>query len=340
MTARRFAVRLLAALTVVGLAGLVSPARAADPVTIRAGYVIAPAEILPMMLLAPGAAKHEGKSYKLENTRIGASSQQITSIAARQLDLAALNYSSTPLAIINAHLDDIRIICGEIEDGHPGYYSVTYWVRKDSGIRKVEELKGKTLATNGFGTGTEMAMKIELKKHGLDPANDVHIVEVPFPAQAAALMEKKVDLDEPPTAFTGNPKFQAAARPLFQMRDAFGKSYLSFLTARTGFIEKNRAALVDFLEDYLRAVRWFQDPKNHAQAVAIASKFTHIPAKVFGDWVFSKGDFYRDPDGLVDMTALQSNVEAAARLKVIPRSVDMSKYADFSLVKEAAARIK
>ncbi len=311
----------------------------AEPLKIRAAYVIAPAEILPMMLLAPGAAQHEGKSYTLETTRIGASSQQITAIAAGQIDLAALNYSSTPLAIINAHLEDLRIICGEIEDGHPGYYSATYWVRKNSGIHKVEELKGKTLATNGFGTGTEMAMKIVLKNHGLDPATDAHIVEVPFPAQAAALMEGKVDLDEPPTAFTSNPKFQAVARPLFEMRDAFGKSYLSFLTARAGFIEAHRAALVDFLEDYLRAVRWFENPQNNDQAIAIASKFTHIPAKVFKGWAFGKGDFYRDPDGNVDMKALQSNVNDAARLHVIPKSIEMSKYADLSLVKEAAARL-
>ena len=39
------------------------------------------------------------------------------------------------------------------------------------------------------------------------------------------------------------------------------------------------------------------------------------------------------------MKALQSNVDAAARLKVIPHAVDMSKYADLSLVKEAAARL-
>ncbi len=344
MTARRFALPraatfVAAAVAATVLTGLAGSAQA-EPEKIRVAYVVAPAEILPMMLLAPGAARHEGKSYKLDITRIGASSQQITSIAAGQIDIAALNYSSTPLAILNAHLDDIRIIASDIEDGHPGYYSATYWVRKDSGITKVEELRGKTLCVNGFGTGTEMALKIMLQKHGLDPANDAHIVEVPFPAMAAALSEKKVDLAMPPTAFTNNPKFQAVARPLFEMRDAFGPSLLSFLTARTGYIEKHRAVLIDFLEDYVRATRWFEDPKNIDQATAIASKFTHIPEKVFKGWLFSKGDFYRDPDGLVDMKALQSNVNDAARLGVIPKAVQMDKYADFSLVKEAVARIK
>ncbi len=335
-SAFRSVVPVLAAIALA--AGLVAPGVAA-PTRIRAAYVVAPAEILPMMLLAPGAARHEGKSYTLEITRIGASSQQITAIAAGQIDIAALNYSSTPLAILNAHLDDIRIIASDIEDGHPDYYSATYWVRKDLGITRVEELKGKTLSVNGFGTGTEMALKIMLQKHGLDPANDVHIVEVPFPTMAAALNDKKVDLAMPPTGFTNNPKFHAMARPLFEMRDAFGPSLLSFLTARTGYIEAHRAALVDFLEDYIRATRWFEDPKNIEQATAIATKFTHIPAAVFKGWLFSKGDFYRDPDGLVDMKALQSNVDDAARLHVIPKSVEMKNYSDFSLVKEAAARL-
>ena len=38
-------------------------------------------------------------------------------------------------------------------------------------------------------------------------------------------------------------------------------------TARKSFIDKNRAAMVDFFEDMLRVVRWYLDPKNHDEAV-------------------------------------------------------------------------
>ena len=311
----------------------------AEPLKIRMAWVVTPASLIPIMFKPPGVAKHLGKSYVIEDTHIGASSQQITAIAANQIDIAALNYSSLPLAVINGHLEDLRIIADEIQDGHPGYYSATFWVRKDSGINRVEDLKGKTLAVNGHGTGVEMALTIVLEKHGLK-TSDAQIVEVPFPNQAATLADKKVDLAEPPTAFTVDPKFQEMAKPLFRASDAFGASTLSFWVARKDYIAKNRAALVDLIEDYIRAVRWYNDPKNNKEAIGIASAYTKIPAAKFEGWLFGKGDFYRDPNAMVDMDALQSNIVAAAKLKVIPREIVAKNYEDLSLAREAAKRIK
>jgi NitT/TauT family transport system substrate-binding protein len=311
----------------------------AEPTKIRMAWVVTPPSLIPIMFKKEGVAKHLGKSYVVEDTHIGASSKQITAIAADQIDIAALNYSSFPLAVLNGGLNELRILADEIQDGKPGYYSATFWVRKDSGINRVEDLKGKTLAINGRGTGVEMAMNIVLQKHGLTQG-DVQVVEVPFSNQAATLADKKVDLAEPPVAFTNNPKYQAMAKPLFRASDAFGISTLSFWVARRDYIAMHRAVLVDLLEDYIRAIRWYTDPKNNTEAIAIASAYTKVPAERYEGWAFGKGDFYRDPNGLVDLAALQSNMEAAAKLKVIPKALDAKKFADLSLVREAAARIK
>jgi NitT/TauT family transport system substrate-binding protein len=331
--------RLRQVIAALAVAMLACTAAQAEPTKIRIAWVVTPASLTPIMFKPPGVAKHLGKSYVIEDTHIGASSQQITAIAANQIDIAALNYSSFPLAVLNGQLDDLRIIADEIQDGRPGYFSVGYWVRKDSGINRVEDLKGKTLAVNGHGTGVEMALTIVLEKHGLG-LKDAQIVEVPFANMAATLNDKKVDLAEPPAAFTADPKFRDMAKQLFTGSDAFGVSTLSFWVARKDYIAKNRAALVDLLEDYIRAVRWYNDPKNNKEAIAIASAYTKIPPEKFEGWAFGKGDFYRDPDSIVDIAALQSNMEAAAKLKVIPRALDAKKFEDLSLVREAGARIK
>jgi NitT/TauT family transport system substrate-binding protein len=149
-----------------------------------------------------------------------------------------------------------------------------------------------------------------------------------------------VDVAVAPNTFTHDPKFLAMARQLFTMSDAFGVSTLSFWTARKDYIAKNRAALVDLIEDYIRAIRWYTDPKNQAEASEIVSQYTKIPAATFKGWLFTKEDFYRDPNGLVDLAALQKNIEAAAKLGVIPRPITAKNYEDLSLAREAAARIK
>jgi NitT/TauT family transport system substrate-binding protein len=108
---------------------------------------------------------------------------------------------------------------------------------------------------------------------------------------------------------------------------------------RKGFIEKHRAALVDFMEDVLRIERWYLDPQNHDQVAQIASGFLKVPPERFG-WLFTKQDSYRDPDGLPDLVALQRNVDTAAALGFFKPGIVVNDYADLSIVKEAAARLK
>ena len=67
-------------------------------------------------------------------------------------DIALLGFTSLPLAIENARMDDLRAIVGELQDGAPGYYSNEFAVLADGPIRKVEDLKGKVLATNAQGS--------------------------------------------------------------------------------------------------------------------------------------------------------------------------------------------
>ncbi len=119
---------------------------------------------------------------------------QITAISQGEIDIAAFGYTSYPLAIQNGGMSDLRIIADEIQDGAPGYYSTPYFVRKDSGIDKIEDMKGKVAATNGLGSGVDIAMRAVLHKHGLEVKRDYTMIEAPFPAHKAMLKEKKADL--------------------------------------------------------------------------------------------------------------------------------------------------
>jgi hypothetical protein len=108
---------------------------------------------------------------------------------------------------------------------------------------------------------------------------------------------------------------------------------------RKSFIDKHRAAVVDFMEGMLRIERWYLDPKNHDAVAKIAGGILKMPPERFG-WVFTKQDYYRDPNGLPDLEALQRSVDTAADLGFLKSSIDVKKYADLSIVKEAAACLK
>jgi NitT/TauT family transport system substrate-binding protein len=316
-----------------------SAANAADPVKIRMGWVAPVANWGSIILEKKDLAKHMGKSYVLEAIRYQGTPQMITAIANNELEISNLAYSSLAIAIENAGLDDIRVIADEFQDGVPGYFSQQYYVRKDSSIQKVEDLKGKVIGTNGGGSAVDVAIRAMLRKHGLEEKRDYTMLEAPLPAMPAMLLEKKADLIPAVLPFALNPKLREEGRVLFEQKEALGITQMISWNARKAFIEKNRAAMIDFMEDMLVITRWYEDPKNHDEAAQIASKITKAPAASFG-WIFTKQDTYRDPNLIPNLEALQRNVDTTRELGFVKKKININDYADLTLVKEAAKRLK
>jgi NitT/TauT family transport system substrate-binding protein len=319
---------------------LIGPAAAQQPVKIRAGWITTPASLIPLIFAKPGLAKHRGRSYVFEPVYFAASPLQITALTNNELDLAALGYSSFPLAVQNAGLGDLRILADEIQDGVPGHYATPYWVRKDSGIDKIADLKGKVVATNGLGSGVDLIMRSTLLKHGLVATRDYTVIEAPFPTQKAVLKDRKADLIVTALPFTYDPEVVDMAKILFDSRSGFGTVALSFWTARKEFIDKNRAALVDLLEDYVAALRWYLDPTNHKEAAQITAGFLKRPPAAFEGWLFTNRDFHRDRNAVPNLAALQENVDKIRELGFIKAPLEVGKFADLSLVQEAARRLQ
>jgi NitT/TauT family transport system substrate-binding protein len=313
-------------------------ARAGEPPTIRVGWVVAGANLTPTLFAKPGIAKHEGQTYRMEPVHFSGTPQMITALAAGELDIAALAFSSFGLAIQNARMDDLRLIGDLYQDGVDGYYANEYLVRSDGPIHTIGDLKGKILATNGIGGAVDMALRKILRDHGLEANRDYQIVEIPFPYMAAALEDKKVDLAGMVMPFALTAKKSGKVRTLFTMKDAMGEAQTTLMAARAGFIAAHRAALVDFFEDWQRAMRWYYDPKNRADAIKILSDFTKEPPSAYEEWVFTKRDYYRNPDVIPNVKALQNNLNTQKELGLLKISVNVEKYADLSLVEEAAKR--
>jgi len=71
----------------------------------------------------------------------------------------------------------------------------------------------------------------------------------------------------------------------------------------------------------------------------LVAQATKRPPGFYSKWLFTKRDYYRDPNGLPDLAALQQNIDYQKKLGFIRQSLDVKKYADLSLVKAAARRL-
>src|SRR5262249_31469698 len=154
--------------------------------------------------------------------------------------------------------------------GVPGRYSQEYLVLADGTVKTVADLKGKVIGTNAAGSAVDVATRAMLRKAGLEDKRDYTVLETPFPTMRAMLAEKKVDMVPGVLPFPLAPELPKIARPMFPQREAIGETEMLVWVARKPFIDKHRAALVDFMEDTLRIVRWYLDPANQKAAAEIA----------------------------------------------------------------------
>jgi NitT/TauT family transport system substrate-binding protein len=330
----------VAAAMAVGMIGFTTMA-GADPLTIRVGWVVTPGHLAPLIeelgKREPGVFKHLGKSYVMQAVHFQGTTPEIQAQAIGELEVASFSSAAVALAITNAHLDE-RIVADVVADGIPGHFSENFVVLADGPIKKIEDVKGKRIATNTIGSASDEAMRTMFRKHGIKDS-DFTTVEANFANMPPMLEGGKLDmigvLPQFAKGIIGNSKYKV----LFQAKDAVGPTQAVMWAMRADFIAAHRPALVDFFEDHIRAVRWFLDPKNRDETLAITSAVTKLPKEKLA-FAFTKEDFYHSPDARPELGSVQKEIDESVKLGVLPKPVEIiPKYVDLSLIEEAKKRI-
>jgi NitT/TauT family transport system substrate-binding protein len=337
MSFRNFAIAITAGLMWAADCGL---GHAAEPLKIRIGWANTPATISPLLFQKTDLMRHYGKSYIVEAIRYAGTTPALAALKAGDLEIGSVSFSNVGSAIVQQGMHDLRIIGDGNQGGVHGYTSVEFFVRNDSGIMTVADLKGKIVAANAFGGAADFGLRAMLHKHGLQDKRDVTIIEAPYPAIGKKLLDGEVALTALAPPFTYDPTVKANTRILFTVKDAMGPTQQLVTGAMQGFLEKNRPAVVDFMEDFIVSLRWFLNPANRDEAIKILARLTKLPEDQFSSWVFTKDDYYHDPDARPNIPALTQNLASLKEMGFLPVALDPTPYVDMSFVDEAAQRLK
>jgi NitT/TauT family transport system substrate-binding protein len=294
-------------------------------------------QFVPLMPLAPKSLyRHWGKSYVVEPIFMAGGGPALTALAAGEIDIGGYGPPAIANAVNEAKLD-VRVIAQVLSIDVPGWNRNEFWAKTP--VKSLAELKGKTIATNSRNSVSDAAVHIVLDKVGLKDGRDYQMVEMRFPAILPAIESGRVDVGMLIQPFS----LRAAEKgyvPLFAIGDAFGPSETLVWATRGEFIAKNRAVLVDFMEDHIRMRRWAMDPATRMEAVELYARVDKQPVEAFAPWVLTNKDTYRHPEALVDVTRFQKNVDDMRAAGLITASIDATKYVDTSIAREAAARLK
>jgi NitT/TauT family transport system substrate-binding protein len=237
--------------------------------------------VLPISNVAPlylGIQKgfFEEEGLEIEPAPAQSGNEIVTAMVSGDQPFAFLGY--VPAASGRAQGLPIKLIANADNGAETAKEEWTQlMVAKDSAIRDVKDLEGKTIAVNALKGVGEVVIKAALDKRGVDP-NSIELLEVPFPEMPAALERGRVDVIWAPEPFLTS-VLGAGGRAIEAPLTTLGERFPNGTYATT---EQYLAENEDVVERFARAMNKSSDyaTENPDEARATIPEFTQIPAEV------------------------------------------------------------
>jgi NitT/TauT family transport system substrate-binding protein len=142
-----------------------------------------------------------------------------------------------------------------------------FWVYAVPGINGMEDLKGKVFGVTRFGTLSDLASRIALRAHGIEPDRDITMVQTGGPAEGLSAMAAgkiaAAALTPPGTLQARKLKFKL----LFDMTKMDAEYHINGVVTTRKFLRSNEDTVRRFLRAYVEGAARGQRDKNFALKV-------------------------------------------------------------------------
>jgi NitT/TauT family transport system substrate-binding protein len=152
--------------------------------------------------------------------------------------------------------------------------TMSYQIVVKPEIRTASDLKGKRIGISRFGSSPDVAVRLALRKLGLNPETDVAFLQTGgSPERLAALLGNKVD------ATVLNAPFDRVSQKqnlrILADTSKMGLSYFDTGIVTTRRLTRNNEDIVrQFMRAYVEAIKVFKT--NKSRTLAIAARYTHV----------------------------------------------------------------
>ena len=173
---------------------------------------------------------------------------------------------------------------GAVEVAAVNTLGVLYVVTTGDDITSVADLAGKTIYSTGKGTTPEYTLNYILEQNGLVPGEDV---TVEYKSEATEVLSAMQMSSGYPIAMLPQPYVTTAQMQMeglsiaLDMTEEWNKVspdsalVTGVVLARTQFVEENKAAFEEFLEDYAASVEFVN--ANTQEAAALVAQYGIVP---------------------------------------------------------------
>jgi ABC-type nitrate/sulfonate/bicarbonate transport system substrate-binding protein len=301
---------------------------AAAQETIRVGWTIPAEEAKYWMMRRPEQFAQLGKTYKIEWTQFQGTAPMVQAMVAGALDCS----TQAPLSLANGVLqgDLHAYIVAQHVGERPGSFSVYWAVKDDSPIKTVADMKGKSVGTNVFGSGILGPMFLLLRKNGLDPQNDIRMVETGFPGSEDAIRTGRVDVGVLNQPFAARAEKKGGLRKLFALSDQQQNIVHILEVCRKDFVDKNPELVKSYVRDLTTGMK--KALADRAETLKVVNEVIKAPIEVLDTYLLKANDFAREPGAAPNFPAIQAMFDIYAATGMIKQKLDVSQFRHPSIV--------
>jgi ABC-type nitrate/sulfonate/bicarbonate transport system substrate-binding protein len=205
-------------------------------------------------------------------------------------------------------------------------------------IRRMEDLKGKTLAVSGVGEFTDVGTRLLLKKYGLLPETDVKLRALfgNHPLRLSALQAGQIDgtvMSMPYNKMAVKMGF----KELVHLREVI-KTPQGGLVTTVKKIRGEPGLVLRAVKAALMANRFLKDHKE--EFIKLLAKESGIHEPVVADLIYEEAVKLYSDNGLISEDAMQEFIANSKDSLRVSREVSLSEIADFSFARKALSDLK
>jgi ABC-type nitrate/sulfonate/bicarbonate transport system substrate-binding protein len=296
----------------------------ADPVKLTVGYGPASDFTLNFIKLKPEIAKNYGKAYTLDLQEFRGSDMRFRAYLSGALDGATGSANS----VIDAASKGIDLVMvASISKESSKGFSTTYFVRDDSPIKTLADMKGKVIGINALRSSIQLWANLAAEKGGLDPARDVRFAVVEFPVEGQALRSKQIDVGCFPQPYATMEMEKGGMRALFTAREIVPfDQETQVLFFRREVLKKSPEAVRAFLADFASATQFYLNHGDEARRLLLKANIVKMPDVTF----LAMKDYYRAPDLKIDVNSLIKMQDMLIKAGYQDKAIDMKTIVDLS----------
>ncbi|SEG54902.1 NitT/TauT family transport system substrate-binding protein [Nonomuraea solani] len=278
-----------------------------EKTTIKVGALPIPDPVSLYIANAKGFFKEEGLT--VEPVTITGGAAALPQIESGALDISQTNYVSTFLAVSTGK--KIKIVA-DMYQAAPNTFNIL--VPKDSPIKTVADLKGKTVLVNNLRNIATLAVTSQLKAAGLTET-DVKFAEKPFPEMGNAIKSGQADagwITEP--FITANQNALGFRSIADTMTGPTADLSIAGWMATEGWAKENPKTLAAFQRAIAKAQALASGDRKEIEAML--PTYTKIDAKTAS--AITLGAY----PSTLDAARLQKVADLMLEYKYIPQAID------------------